>query len=50
MMTVGQIVDFCKTYNEMNAMAESDTESDSNKKTGTTRKATQADWDRFARS
>ena len=49
MMTVGQVVDYCKTYNEMNSIK---SESNSNENSGeeTIRKATQADWDRFARS
>lgn len=40
-MTVGQIVDYCKTYNEMNKPKD-EKESES-----TTRKAAQSDFDRF---
>lgn len=48
-MTVGQVVDYCITYNDM-YRSESDSDENNNSQRGTTRKATQADWDRFARS
>ena len=41
-MTVGEIVDFCITYNEIHGLNEED-EEDKPK----IRKATQSDWDAF---
>lgn len=40
-MTVGQIVDFCITYNEMHDPEREEKQED------TVRQATQADWDNF---
>lgn len=48
-MTVGQVVDYCKTYNEMNNI-KSESSSNGGEDKTVTRKATQADWDRFATS
>lgn len=41
-MTIGQVVDYCITYNELNDLGEDEEEKPK------TRIASQEDWDRFA--
>ena len=43
-MTVGEIVDFCITYNEIHGLNEDEEETENKPKI---RKATQSDWDAF---